>query len=217
MTYKFCVICSYIDAILGFVIVAGIIPANAKHTQPYLKLIADQFDSMIDGLPVYDAYEGRQVNHNTHHMHHLICIYVIVCQRLCNSRLLVAINDLRAMSHVSMSTQAPAINWACRDCNVLGVKVALLDAVVYVGAIRLLAGTGSPRTRALTREWRQRFAGTPDLLAMADRPIFKRDAKFNYEAGVTADQARHISGAALDRARIAGGFLGLCKYIICDG
>ena len=113
------------------------------------------------------------------------------------------------MHHVSMATQAPAKYWACRDCNVLGVKIALLDAVVYVGALRLLAGTGSRRTRALTREWQQRFRGTPDLVEHMNRPIFKRDAKFNYDAGVVAEQARHISKAEHKRAIETGGFHGL--------
>ena len=153
---------------------------------------------MIDGLSVYDAHERREV--------------------ICNNRLLIAINDLRAMHHVSMATQAPALHWACRDCNVLGVYVKLLDTVVYIGAIRLLPGCGSTRVRRLQREWRARFHGTPDLLALEDRPIFKRDAKFNYDAGVVADQARVISKAAHERAVNAGGFhgLGTCHVLHDD-
>ena len=58
-------------ALSGFVIALGIIPANAKHTQPYLQLIADEFDSMIDGLPVYDAYERRQVSLIIYLIHHV--------------------------------------------------------------------------------------------------------------------------------------------------
>ena len=189
----------YYLAMSGFVILVGMIPANAKHTQPYLQLVADQFDGMMDGVSVYDAYERRQL--------------------MTNNRLLTAINDLRAMSHVSMASQAPALNWACRDCNVLGVKIQELDAVVYVGAIRLLPGCGSTRARTLQREWRARFSGAPKLLALEHRPIFKRDAKFNYDAGVVADEARRISKAEHERAVKAGGFHGLGKYhviCICD-
>jgi hypothetical protein len=37
------------------------IPPDYADTQPYLKIIADQFDAMKDGLPVYDGHERKEV------------------------------------------------------------------------------------------------------------------------------------------------------------
>lgn len=172
----------------GFIITLGMVPENQKNLQPYLGLLADQLDAMKDGLPVFDAHEGRDA--------------------LCYSRLLAAINDLRALPQVGMWTQSPAVRWACHYCNTMGIHVALLSGTVYPGAVRLLSVVGSPRRRALTREWRNRFAGMPEALALADRPMFKRDAKFNETAGKLAEQGRKISKASLQRARHAGGYVG---------
>ena len=51
----------WIRGLPGFVVLAGMIPPDYSDTQPYLKIIADQFDAMKDGLPVYDGHERKEV------------------------------------------------------------------------------------------------------------------------------------------------------------
>ena len=174
----------------GFLIVLGMVPPQCKSLQPFLGLFADQLDAMMDGLDVYDAYEEREVK--------------------CHSRLLVAINDLRALPKVSMATQAPSKYWACHCCNVLGINVPQLETQIYPGAIRLLDVCGSTRVRVrqLTREWRHHFRQAPEILAVATSTVMMRDAKSNQRAQIVAEQAYKISKACGKRATEAGGFLG---------
>ena len=79
-------------------------------------------------------------------------------------------NDTRARPHVDMATQAPALHWACRCCNVLGFKVQLLDSTVYPGAPRYL--DDSKESKKLLKEWKRRFSGTPDMIAALNRYVY---------------------------------------------
>ena len=78
---------------------------------------------------------------------------------------MVAVNDTRARPHVDMSTQPPAKRWSCRSCNVLGFKDSILQSTVYPGAVRYLEDT--PKHRRLKKEWKKRFAGTPEMISAA--------------------------------------------------
>jgi hypothetical protein len=117
------------------------------------------------------------------------------------------------MPYVSMATQAGAKHWACRICNVLGVRVSHLDCVVYVDAARQLSQLpGHLRTaahRRLLTEWKRRFRHTPQFVARLETPNFRRDHAFRMRAGRIAEEAKLRSKAAHTRARIAGGYLGL--------
>ena len=52
----------WIRCLPGFVVVVGIVPADCKNKQTFLKFIADQFDALGDGYGAYDAYEMKQVS-----------------------------------------------------------------------------------------------------------------------------------------------------------
>ena len=129
-------------------------------------------------------------------------------QILSRSTLLTAINDSRARPHFDMSTQPPACRWACRGCNILGVKDSILQSTVYAGAARYLDDS-RPHKRLL-REWKARFRGTPTIIENAlNRPIVKRDLAFRREAGKAADEARRLYGdAGVRSVRQATGYLG---------
>ena len=134
------------------------------------------------------------------------------CQRLCNLRLLAAINDLQAMPYVSLATKQPSLHWACRSCNTLGIHIAGLGTVVYPGAIRFIDSCGADISRSLRREWCRAFRRLPAVLAMQNRPIFKRSGDFCRRAGLVAEAAFRKSVAAGKRAVYAGGFHGLGMY-----
>ena len=115
------------------------------------------------------------------------------------------------MPYVSMATGSPAINWACRYCNLDGVWIAELDSVVYPGgAARVLAQL--PRRtatqRRLLNEWRRRFRGTPHIVAALVRPDYRRDHAFRMRAGKLSEEAKLVSEACYKRCVEAGGYHG---------
>ena len=50
--------------------------------------------------------------------------------------------------------------------------------MVYAGAARWLKVVRSPRAKQLTKEWKARFHGTPQIVAILDRKLYKRDMAF---------------------------------------
>jgi len=143
----------------------------------------------------------------------------VVTQRNSRSKLLVGVNDLRAMCYISMGTQAGAKAWACRYGNCLGIYIALLDVVIYPGVARQLhkfydGRDIPPAVSRLLREWKRHFRGLPKVLALLDRPMFRRDHAFRMEAGQLAEEAKQINAACHKRAVRAGGYHGIGKSVV---
>ena len=143
-------------------------------------------------------------------------MYIFCVQVVTRSRLLVAVNDLRAMPYVSMATQAGAKHWACRYCNCVGTYVRCLDVVVYIHAARIMhqwpASRKTQRHSSLLRHWKAKFRHFSEVIAQLDVPIARRDHAFRTQAGRVAEDAKSISAAAHKRAVKAGGYLGLGQF-----
>ena len=140
-------------------------------------------------------------------------MYIFCVQVVTRSRLLVAVNDLRAMPYISMATQAGAKHWACRYCNGVGTYVSCLDVVLYIGAARIMhqwpASRKTRRHASLLRQWKTKFRQLPDVIAQLDVPIARRDHAFRMMAGRVAEDAKSVSAAAHKRAVQAGGYHGV--------
>jgi hypothetical protein len=115
-----------------------------------------------------------------------------------------------------MATQAGAKHWACRMCNVVGVRVSHLDCVVYTDAARQLSQLPghlkTPTHYRLIVEWKRRFRRMSPFMANLSTRNYRRDHAFRMRAGRLAEEAKLHSAAAHRRARTAGGYLGLGSY-----